>query len=115
MSLIIKNTNAHLNVFIINGNSKFGDLEISNELEPKILKMLDENPRDFQRQDNPYVMLRDIYENNGDYNKLVELFSRLQKELPDYQNVKNLVQKYQEMADAKASKSMLKDSSNNKK
>lgn len=90
-------------------------LEISNELEPKMLKILDENPRDFQRQDNPYVMLRDIYENNGDYNKLVELFSRLQRELPDDKNVKNLVQKYQEMADAKASKSILKDSSNNKK
>jgi len=32
VSLLLKNTNAHLNVFIINGNSTFGDLEISNEL-----------------------------------------------------------------------------------
>ena len=90
-------------------------LNITSEIEPMMLKMLDDNPRDFQRQRNPYVVLRDIYENNGDYNKLVELFSRLQKELPDDQNVKDLVQKYQAMADAKSSKSIPKDSSNNKK
>ena len=90
-------------------------LSITSEIEPMMLKMLDDNPRDFQRQRNPYVVLRDIYENNGDYNKLVELFSRLQKELPDDQNVKDLVQKYQAMADAKASKSIPKDSSDNKK
>ena len=90
-------------------------LSITSEIEPMMLKMLDDNPRDFQRQRNPYVVLRDIYENNGDYNKLVELFSRLQKELPGDQNVKDLVQKYQAMADAKASKSIPKDSSDNKK
>ena len=90
-------------------------LNIVSEIEPLMLEMLEENPRDFQRQYNPYVILRDIYENSGDYNKLVELFSRLQKEIPDDQNVKNLVQKYQALADAKTSKSIPQDSSNNKK
>ena len=32
VNLIITKTNAHLKVFIINGNSKIGDLKISNEL-----------------------------------------------------------------------------------
>ena len=83
------------------------------ELEPIMLKKLEENPRDFQRKYNPYIILRDLYEKRGDYDKLVELFSGLLKELPDDQNVKELVARYKEMADAKT-KSTLIDSSKNK-
>ncbi len=40
---------------------------IVEELEPVMIERLAANPRDFQRQYNPYVILRDIYENRADY------------------------------------------------
>jgi len=72
--------------------------EIVEDLEPIMLKMLEENPRDFNRQYNPYVVLKDIYENLGEYDKLVDLFSRLQSFLPNDPNVKRIVDRYKTMA-----------------
>lgn len=83
--------------------------EIIDELEPMMLKLIEKNPGDFQRQYNPYVILRDIYENRKEYKKLVDLFSILQKEVPDDPNIKNLIKRYQSMADAQETKSIPKD------
>ncbi len=71
------------------------------ELEPIMLARLEANPRDFQRQYNPYVILRDIYENREEYQKLVDLFSRLEKEVPGDPNIKNIVTRYKAMASSK--------------
>ncbi len=89
--------------------------EIVDELEPKMLKLIQDNPRDFQRQYNPYVILRDIYENRKEYKKLVDLFSILQKEIPDDPNIKNLIQRYQAMADAQTAKSVSEDTTSTNK
>ncbi len=75
--------------------------EIVAELEPILLERLEKNPRDFERQRNPYVILRDIYENQGEYDKLVELFSKLSKEIPDNPNIKGLVERYKKLAGTK--------------
>jgi tetratricopeptide (TPR) repeat protein len=72
-----------------------------SELEPIMLARLDANPRDFQDQYNPYVVLRDIYENKAEYNKLVDLFSRLEKEIPDDKNIQGIVARYKVMAKTK--------------
>ncbi|MEN8191351.1 MAG: DUF2723 domain-containing protein [Bacteroidota bacterium] len=88
--------------------------KIIEELEPMMLKLIEVNPRDFQRQDNPYIILRDIYESRKEYNKLVELFEGLQRELPDDSNLKSLVQRYKSMADTQALQSIPKDTSNAK-
>jgi len=72
--------------------------EIVNELEPIMVARLEANPRDFQRQYNPYVVLRDIYENREEYSKLADLFSRLAKEVPDDANIKGMVARYRAMA-----------------
>ncbi len=66
-----------------------------------MLARLEANPRDFQRDDNPYVILRDIYENREEYDKLVDLFSRLAEEVPDDKNIKGVVARYKAMANAK--------------
>jgi tetratricopeptide (TPR) repeat protein len=75
---------------------------LANELEPIMVASLEASPRDFQRQYNPYVVLRDIYENRADYQKLVELFSRLEKEIPGDENVKAIVTRYKALVQSKA-------------
>lgn len=72
--------------------------KLAAELEEIGLRMIDRNPRDFARQGNPYLMLRDIYENLGEYDKLVELFKRLQAIVPNDPTVKQLIDRYQRLA-----------------
>ncbi len=71
------------------------------ELEPIMVARLEANPKDFQRQYNPYVVLRDIYENREDYQSLVDLFSILEKEVPGDANIKGIVARYRAMANSK--------------
>ena len=71
------------------------------ELEPIMVARLEANPKDFQRQYNPYVVLRDIYENRKDYQSLVDLFSILEKEVPGDANIKGIVARYKAMANTK--------------
>ena len=77
---------------------------IVEELEPIMKERLAANPRDFQRQYNPYVILRDIYENREDYQSLYELFAGLEKEVPGDANIKSIVARYKAMADSKQAK-----------
>jgi len=83
---------------------------IVEELEPIMVKRLEVNPRDFQRQYNPYVILRDIYENRGEYGKLVDLFTRLNNEIPGDANVQGIIARYKALAD----KNQVADSSKKK-
>jgi len=85
--------------FSAGGNEQYA--AIVKELEPIMIARLEANPRDFQRQYNPYVVLRDIYENRGEYQKLVELFSGLEKEIPGDENVKAIVARYKALAKSK--------------
>ncbi|MBU1114003.1 MAG: DUF2723 domain-containing protein, partial [Bacteroidetes bacterium] len=82
---------------------------IVNELEPIMLARLEANPNDFQQQYNPYVVLRDIYENRQDYDKLVELFSKLEKVIPGDTNIQGIVARYKALAKSKQNA----DSTNN--
>lgn len=82
---------------------------IIKDLEPVMLARLEANPRDFQQQYNPYVVLRDIYENRQEYNKLVDLFSRLEKEIPGDANIQGIVARYKALAKSNQSA----DSTNN--
>ncbi|MDA3862089.1 MAG: DUF2723 domain-containing protein [Melioribacteraceae bacterium] len=72
-----------------------------NELEPIMVARLEANPRDFQRQYNPYVVLRDIYENREDYEKLAKLFEGLAKEVPADANIQGTVARYKALAKTK--------------
>ena len=74
---------------------------IISELEPIMVSRLESNPRDFQQQYNPYVVLRDIYENREDYNKLVDLFTRLEKEIPGDANIQGIISRYTALAKSK--------------
>ena len=86
---------------------------IVSELEPMMQEMIEVNPKDYTRERNPYTILRDIYESRQDYNKLVDLFTRLQREIPENPELKSLINRYKTMADAQT-KSVPIDSSDNK-
>jgi len=74
--------------------------EMVAELEPIMLKKLKENPRDFQRQYNPYIILRDIYENKKEYNKIVDLFTILANQVPNDKNLQGVIERYKALAKA---------------
>ena len=73
-------------------------LEISSELEVIALEMIEENPMNIGSRESPYLVLRDIYEVTGQYNKLVRLFTKLQSIAPNDKTVQTLLQKYRRLA-----------------
>ncbi|MBU0560748.1 MAG: DUF2723 domain-containing protein [Bacteroidetes bacterium] len=72
--------------------------EIGLELEALMRKMIEDNPRDFNRQYNPYIILKDVYENLGEYNKLVDLFSSLKNYVPNDPTINSLLERYRKLS-----------------
>lgn len=69
--------------------------QLTKEVEKIALDMINKNPLDFNREYNPYVILKDIYEARGDYDRLIDLFSKLQSNLPSPdQGIKGLIDEY---------------------
>jgi len=75
--------------------------KITNELEPVLLAQLKKNPTNFRSQNNPYIILRDIYESRKEYDKLVELFTQLKDLVPNDPTLNNLIESYKKKAKAK--------------
>jgi transmembrane protein TMEM260 (protein O-mannosyltransferase) len=92
----------NISSFYYSAGAKEQYTELVNELEPIMLARLEANPRDYIQQFNPYTILRDIYENREDYHNLVELFSGLEKLIPEDANIKNIVARYKTLANSKA-------------
>lgn len=76
-------------------------MELSNEVEKVALDRLKINIRDFSGAYNPYRLLKEIYENRGEWQKLIDLFTRLQEVVPNDPDIKNLIMKYQIFANQK--------------
>ncbi|MBN1301490.1 MAG: DUF2723 domain-containing protein [Melioribacteraceae bacterium] len=72
--------------------------EYSVEAEKEALSRIEADPYDFRGQPNPYMILIGIYENRGDYNKLVELFTRL-KTLSGDTSIDPLIERYKKMSE----------------
>ncbi|PKL88918.1 MAG: DUF2723 domain-containing protein [Ignavibacteriae bacterium HGW-Ignavibacteriae-2] len=72
-------------------------LQLSSEVEQKALAMIDANPYDYKSETNPYLVLLGIYEDLGQYNKLVELLSRL-RTLTGDQSLTPLINRYEKLA-----------------
>ena len=68
---------------------------ITLEVEKVAVNMIEKNPLDFNREYNPYIILKEIYEERKDYNKLIDLFTKLQAHLPSPdQGINALIQDY---------------------
>jgi hypothetical protein len=72
--------------------------EIADEIEVIALAQLENNPMDFNSRYSPYFILKDIYENAEEWDKLVSLFSQLQQYVPQDPNVRQLLEEYKQKA-----------------
>jgi hypothetical protein len=73
--------------------------EISLEVEEIAVRMIKENPNDFMRDGNPYMILINTYESLGEYGKLVDLLKKLQVKIPNDPSIQTYINKFQRMAD----------------
>lgn len=72
--------------------------KIAREVEKIAWQKMEENPRDISNRYSPYIILRDIYESTGEYDKLVTVFERLQQIVPDDPSVNSALRQYRTMA-----------------
>lgn len=75
--------------------------KIAAEVEEKAWERMAKDPTDTQSMYNPYRMLFMIYESQGNYKKLVELYQQLAKVFPNDPNIRTEIERYQRMADGK--------------
>ncbi len=76
--------------------------KISAEIEAEMLKMIEMNPNDVNREFNPYSILTQIYERNKEYKKLVGLYEQLLRRYPQDPNLKGAYDMYKSLADSAA-------------
>lgn len=75
--------------------------KLARQIEPLARKQLEENPNDVNSYYNPYRILTDIYGNLKEYDKAVEIWTRLQTMFPGDQTVKSELEKFQALAGSK--------------
>jgi len=65
--------------------------KLDSEVIPYALNRIKTNPRDFQGRYSPYLMLIEIYENNQQYNKAVNILRKLQMFAPNDPSIKRKI------------------------
>ncbi|MBI2419600.1 MAG: DUF2723 domain-containing protein [Ignavibacteriales bacterium] len=68
--------------------------EISKEVEAEALKKIDENPKDVSSYYNPYRLLLEIYEKRPDYDKAINVLTRLLVYYPEDPGIKAKIDHY---------------------
>lgn len=74
---------------------------ISAEVEQLAWERIAKDPTDTQSMYNPYRLLFNIYESQGNYKKLVGLYEQLAKVFPNDPNIRTEIEKYQRLVDGK--------------
>ena len=85
------------NIYLSSGGTEQYN-SIANEVESVALELLARNPQDYNNRYSPYFLLKDIYENAQEWDKLVNLFAQLQSYVPQDPNVNQLLQMYKQRA-----------------
>ena len=75
--------------------------EISADVEKQALADLQQNPEDVNSYYNPYRILIETYENQKEYQKLLDLWQRLGTMFPNDPTVKANIQKYEQLTKQK--------------
>ena len=82
--------------------SEAGDKEqakiLDNEVIPYAINRIKTNPRDFQGRYSPYLMLIEIYQNNLQYNKAIDILRKLQQFAPNDPSIKSKINSLQQLA-----------------
>lgn len=75
--------------------------KIALVLEENALKNLEANPNDLSSYYNPYRILIEIYERTEQYDKLLNVWKKLESMYPDDATVKSNIEKYKKMINEK--------------
>jgi len=75
--------------------------EISADVEKQALADLERNPEDVNSYYNPYRILIETYENSKEYEKLLDLWQRLETMFPNDPTVKANIKRYKELTQPK--------------
>lgn len=80
-----------------------GDIEKGREtaldVEKSALRVIEKNPRQLQPgMYNPYQMLINIYERYNEYDKAIDLLTKLQKVMPNDASLKRRIEQYQRVS-----------------
>ncbi len=84
------------NLYLYAGDKQKFD-EISADVEARAWADLENNPSDVQSYYNPYRLLIEIYESKEQYDKLLDIWKRLETMFPNDPTVKSNIEKYQKM------------------
>ena len=75
--------------------------ELAKDIEADALKMLELNPMNVGGDYNPYFVLKQVYDNLGEYNKFLDILQKLKKAVPNDPSVDRLINDYRKLADQK--------------
>ena len=75
--------------------------ELAKEIEANALKMLELNPMNVGGDYNPYFVLKQVYDNLGEYNKFLDVLQKLKKAVPNDPSVDRLINDYRKLANQK--------------
>jgi tetratricopeptide (TPR) repeat protein len=69
-------------------------VELAREVENECLKRIERNPADVSGDYNSYFLLKQIYDNLGEYGKFVDALRKLEAVRPGDKSVQQLIQEY---------------------
>jgi len=73
-------------------------VELAREIEKVALNDLELNPMNVSSDYNPYFLLKQIYDNLGEYNKFLDVLQKLKIAVPNDPSVDRLIQEYTKLA-----------------
>jgi hypothetical protein len=76
-------------------------IDLAREVERAAIKDLEANGMNFQGDFNPYLILKQIYDNLEEYEKFVEILQRLKKVVPNDPSLDRLIDNYTKLANEK--------------
>ncbi len=82
--------------FSANEIDKYKDL--AKDIETAALKDIERSPMNVGGDYNPYFVLKQIYDNLGEYGKFLDVLKRLEKLVPNDPNVQKMIKSYTELA-----------------
>lgn len=72
--------------------------ELAREIEAEALKSIEAEPMNVSGDYNPYFVLKQIYDNLGEYDKFLELLQRLKKLIPNDPSIDRMIDDYTKLA-----------------
>lgn len=75
--------------------------ELAREIEADALRMLEANPMNVGGDYNPYFVLKQVYDNLGEYGKFLDVLQKLKKAVPNDPSVDRLINDYRKLENQK--------------